>query len=126
MCRYAFTGPYKRHFACFRCRKGFKRPPVADRVASDSDPAPCPECGQRMTEMGLDFKTPPHDDAEQWAVIEHVRRLGYGHMDCGCGGSGPLPIRWGQVPSFLAGRQPSSDGERLAARFAASSDSGHG
>jgi len=39
MCRYAFTGPYKRHFACFRCRKGFKRPPVADRAASDADPA---------------------------------------------------------------------------------------
>jgi hypothetical protein len=71
-----------------------------------------------MTEMGLDFKTPPRDDAEQWAVIEHVGGLGYGRMDCGCGGSGPLPTRWGQVAGFLA-RQPASPGERLAARFAA-------
>ncbi len=30
MCRYAMYGPYKRHFACFKCRKAFKQPPVSD------------------------------------------------------------------------------------------------
>ena len=30
MCRYAQYGPYKDHFACFRCRKSFKRLPVSE------------------------------------------------------------------------------------------------
>jgi len=33
MCRYAFSGPYKRHFACFACRKSFKQPPIEDYLA---------------------------------------------------------------------------------------------
>lgn len=34
MCRYAMYGPYKRHFACFACRKAFKQPAIEDWVAS--------------------------------------------------------------------------------------------
>jgi hypothetical protein len=30
MCRYAYSGPYKRHFVCFDCRKAFKQPPIDD------------------------------------------------------------------------------------------------
>lgn len=30
MCRYAQFGPYKRHYACFACRKAFKHPPIED------------------------------------------------------------------------------------------------
>ena len=33
MCRYAFSGPYKRHFACFACRKAFKQPPIEDYLS---------------------------------------------------------------------------------------------
>ena len=33
MCRYAMHGPYKRHFACFSCRKAFKQPPIVDYLA---------------------------------------------------------------------------------------------
>lgn len=70
MCRYTEYGPYKVHFACFRCRKGFKRhdesewpkhlQPSKGRIV----PAPCPECGEPMANMGLDFnhqgKRPKH------------------------------------------------------------------
>ena len=30
MCRYAYQGPYKIHYACFRCRKAFKQPSIED------------------------------------------------------------------------------------------------
>lgn len=30
MCRYAISGPYKSHYACFLCRKSFKQPPIED------------------------------------------------------------------------------------------------
>jgi hypothetical protein len=33
MCRYAFSGPYKQHYACFSCRKAFKQPPISDWLA---------------------------------------------------------------------------------------------
>jgi hypothetical protein len=65
MCRYGQYGPYKQYFACFHCRKAFKRPAVADWPKEwtpperEFDPAPCPDCGRRMEDMGLDFKPPP-------------------------------------------------------------------
>ena len=34
MCRYAFAGPYKRHYACFTCRKAFKQPSIEDYLDS--------------------------------------------------------------------------------------------
>lgn len=33
MCRYAFAGPYKEHYVCFKCRKAFKQPPISDWLA---------------------------------------------------------------------------------------------
>jgi hypothetical protein len=30
MCRYAYSGPYKIHFACFDCRTAFKQPSIDD------------------------------------------------------------------------------------------------
>jgi hypothetical protein len=34
MCRYGMSGPYKRHYACFSCRKAFKQPPIEDYLDS--------------------------------------------------------------------------------------------
>ena len=34
MCRYARSGPYKTHYACFSCRKAFKQPPIEDYLDS--------------------------------------------------------------------------------------------
>ncbi|MCC9604219.1 hypothetical protein LOC67_27005 [Stieleria sp. JC731] len=33
MCRYAVSGPYKLHFACFDCRTAFKQPSIDDWLA---------------------------------------------------------------------------------------------
>src|SRR6516165_1035343 len=89
MCRYAMYGSYKKHYACFSCRKGFKRLAVSEwpkqlQPSDGIDPAPCPECGQRMADMGLDFKPPPRKDMEQWEVVEFLFRHGFGYHSCGC------------------------------------------
>src|SRR5262245_43514190 len=97
MCRYAQHGPYKRHFACFRCRKAFKRPPFAfdhfcpNLAQSEADPAPCPDCGGRMSDMGLDFKPPRKSDVEHWEVVEYLFREGFAYHSCGWCGPGYRP-----------------------------------
>jgi hypothetical protein len=123
MCRYAV--PYKRHFACFQCRKAFKRPAVSDRPReagppeSESDPAPCPDCGRRMEDMGLDFKPPRRRDTEHWEVVEFLFRRGFAYHSCGCSGPGYRPSRWRDVPAFLEAHRCRTAGEVLAAQFEA-------
>ncbi len=117
MCRYAMSGPYKSHFACFRCRKGFKRRPEENGL-SQPHAAGCPRCGEPMADMGLDFKPPPMPDVEHWQVVEHLFRRGFAYHSCGCGGPGYRPSRWADVPAFLRENRRSTPGERLAERFA--------
>jgi hypothetical protein len=125
MCRYAQYGPYKRHFACFRCRKAFKRPPVADWPAewtpseSEFDPAPCPDCGRSMADVGLDFQAPKRSAVEHWEVVEFLFRRGFAYHSCGCDGPGFRPTRWADVPGFLESHRCRPEGELLAAKFAA-------
>ncbi len=56
MCRYAFY-KYKPHYACFKCRKTFKRKHLfdVDRDNEKSVDAKCPQCQSLMANMGLDF-----------------------------------------------------------------------
>ena len=119
MCRYAMYGPYKRHMACFDCRKGFKRAPLGDWNCPADDPAPCPDCGRPMASMGLDFRPPPRRAVEHWAVVEHLFSFGFAYHSCGCSGPGYRPHRWEDVPAFLAAGREQSAGEELLARFAA-------
>lgn len=73
MCRYAIT--YKPHFACFKCRKSFKRrllKDISDDDKQKSVPAKCPECGELMADMGLDFKAPSKTNIKAW---EHLTNL---------------------------------------------------
>ncbi len=125
MCRYAEYGPYKNHFACFGCRKSFKRLPVsewpkhlqpAEGVAA---PAPCPQCGAEMVDMGLDFQPPPTDDVVRWQVVAFLYGQGFTFHSCGCGGPGYRPSRWADVPAFVESHRRRSAGEILAGRFAA-------
>jgi hypothetical protein len=69
MCRYAWQ-PYKAHFACFACRKAFKRRNKEDVDPSGPDrPARCPQCGLLMASMGLDFHPPPRDNDDAWRML---------------------------------------------------------
>lgn len=49
MCRYGMT-THKPHFACFECRKTFKRKLMSDINGDDKSTveAKCPRCGQLM------------------------------------------------------------------------------
>ncbi len=45
MCRYAIKPLYKKHYACFACRKSWKRRNKAEvDPAGAEHPARCPEC----------------------------------------------------------------------------------
>lgn len=106
MCRYALFGPYKEHYACFSCRKMFRRPsrhgllypPPVGQVPV----APCPDCGQPMRDMGRDFKAPKRSDVEQWKKVVLLYTHGYTFHSCGCDGPGPRPKRLKDVAPFLA------------------------
>lgn len=106
MCRYAMSGPYKEHFACFSCRKMFRRPEsheLACPPAAESAPvARCPECREPMVNLGKDFKTPKRSRVEVWQVVEQLYRRGYTFHSCGCSGPGPRPRRLRELDAFLA------------------------
>ena len=68
MCRYAVHA-YKRHYACFACRKAFKRRNKRDVDSSlDEHSARCPQCGLLMANMALDFAPPKMSDTKGWAA----------------------------------------------------------
>ena len=117
MCRYGNYGPYKSHFACFDCRKAFKR--TAPVHLKESSIAPCPDCGQPMANMGLDFATPKRSAVEHWEVVAFLFRRGFKYHSCGCSGPGFRPSRWNEVPEFLESHKCRPAGESLAAKFAA-------
>jgi len=125
MCRYASYGPYKSHYACFDCRKAFKRTSVEEwpahlRPTEGAEvPAPCPQCGKPMADLGLDFKPPRRDAVEHWEVVEFLFRHGVGYHSCGCSGPGYRPSRWKDVRSFLESHRCRSAGEALLARIEA-------
>ena len=122
MCRYAEYGPYKSNDACFDCRKAFKRTNEEEWPAhlqlgdSEQVPAPCPQCGKPMADLGLDFKPPPRKDIEHWRVVEFLFRHGVGYHSCGCGGPGYRPSRWRDMRPFLESHRCRSAGEALLAK----------
>ncbi len=95
MCRYGMT-TYKPHYACFQCRKTFKR-----RLEKDiydgfdkfrkQHPAKCPECGDLMADMGLDFESPKKKDIKAWSHISTLYKVGITFHSCGCSGPAYIP-----------------------------------
>lgn len=92
MCRYAMT-TYKSHYACFVCRKTFKRRLMWDINRDDKRTveAKCPQCGQLMANMGLDFASPEKDNIKEWEHIKSLYSVGITFHSCGCTGSGYIP-----------------------------------
>lgn len=104
MCRYAFH-TYKEHYACFHCRKMFRRPPRADlvhHIEKDTKRiCPCPQCSNPMQNLGLDFKPPKQSDIKQWAKVKELVDNGFTFASCGCGGPGPRPATLKDVKPFI-------------------------
>jgi hypothetical protein len=62
---------YFHPYACFRCRKSFKR---ASREAAV---LPCPECGGPSIGLTRKFKPPKQSDGKQWEKVEALVRHGF-------------------------------------------------
>lgn len=92
MCRYAMKS-YKPHYACFECRKTFKRRLMWDIRRDDNSlvEAKCPECGALMASMGYDFESPKKDDIKAWQHIKDLYSVGITFHSCGCTGPGYIP-----------------------------------
>jgi DNA-directed RNA polymerase subunit RPC12/RpoP len=93
MCRYAGVS-YKPHYACFACRKSFKRRllwDVSDDDKATSKDAKCPECGALMANMGLDFEAPKKKEIKEWAHLQTLYSVGITFHSCGCNGPGYIP-----------------------------------
>lgn len=68
--------PYAMSFACFNCRKSFKRHfdvPPCDYPNQTA----CSECGQPSYNLGRNFKTPKKSDHEQWEKVEYLVNHGF-------------------------------------------------
>lgn len=85
---------YKPHYACFNCRKTFKRKLLWDINEDDKAKeieAKCPQCDQLMADMGLDFASPKKNDTKQWSHIKDLYSVGITFHSCGCSGPGYIP-----------------------------------
>jgi hypothetical protein len=64
--------PYLHPFACFHCRRSFKRNWKAGVVSR-----PCPRCGNAAIPLNRKFKPPKSTDLEQWAKVELLVKHGF-------------------------------------------------
>ncbi|WP_298512765.1 hypothetical protein [uncultured Kordia sp.] len=104
MCRYGFHD-YKPHYACFECRKTFKRRFLIDINKGsrefESQPYKCPECGGMTANMGLDFESPKKSDLKAWNHVKDLYKTGITFHSCGCSGPGYIPRDTSTLIDFL-------------------------
>ncbi|WP_426164705.1 hypothetical protein [Sandarakinorhabdus sp. DWP1-3-1] len=62
---------YLHPYACFRCRKSFKR------GSREAAVLPCPECGGPSIGLTRKFKPPKQTDEKQWEKVEALVRRGF-------------------------------------------------
>ena len=85
--------PILMQYACFACRKVFKKP-MPQTPPIDY---PCPNCTQPLTMMGTAFRAPRRADQSQWSKVEQLARAGVLFYR----NSGPRPKTLNEVPAFL-------------------------
>ena len=71
---------YLNPYACFECRKSFKRPSL------DCGERPCPHCGAKAVELSCKFKPPKKDDKKAWAVVKFLYDNGFRYYSLPVGG----------------------------------------
>jgi DNA-directed RNA polymerase subunit RPC12/RpoP len=156
MCRYAHH-TYKAHFACFECRKAFKKTAIDDYVAhvgldaafkkivavfsSKSnrkkteekvgitykeiekqyldDVSVCPECGARMSAMGLDFRPPRKSAKNSWVILHALYEHGFAFQGCGCNVGYLPPSKKSDLSAWLELHARKNEGEKLLAAILA-------
>ena len=97
MCRYAMYA-YKEHYACFDCRKTFKRKLMIDIDRDlvydknfEEKNAKCPQCAKPMANMGKDFEAPKMKDIKAWKHLQKLYKVGITFHSCGCSAPGYVP-----------------------------------
>jgi DNA-directed RNA polymerase subunit RPC12/RpoP len=107
MCRYGINS-YKPHYACFECRKTFKRRLLIDIDGNsahtkvwENQPYKCPECGGMTANMGLDFESPKKTDLKAWNHMKNLYETGITFHSCGCSGPGYIPRDKSSLIDFL-------------------------
>lgn len=53
--------------------------------------AKCPQCGELMANMGLDFESPKKSDIKAWNHLRDLYSVGITFHSCGCSGPGYIP-----------------------------------
>src|SRR4051794_3944460 len=98
-------------YACFACRKVFKKPIAAQPTVG----YPCPTCAQPLMMMGTAFRAPRRADEPQWRKVEHLVRAGILFYR----NSGPRPRRLNEVTAYLHEytRSKQSPGEPIMERI---------
>lgn len=94
---------YKPHYACFNCKKTFKRRLIVDinRDETNTVEAKCPQCGELMADMGLDFASPKMDNIKEWNHLKNLYAVGITFHSCGCTGPGYIPNSSDQLKAYL-------------------------
>jgi DNA-directed RNA polymerase subunit RPC12/RpoP len=107
MCRYGINS-YKSHYACFECRKTFKRRLLIDIDGNtkytkvwENQSYKCPECGGITANMGLDFESPKKTDSKAWNHMKDLYENGITFHSCGCSGPGYIPREKSALIDFL-------------------------
>jgi DNA-directed RNA polymerase subunit RPC12/RpoP len=107
MVKYPIWRTYKMRHACFTCRKTF---PGKSRTRQDQ--VICPQCGQPMHDMGINFKAPRQSDVKQWHKVERLHRAGFRFSGYTFFGKRP-PCRLNQVEDYIEDHRPKAKGEQL-------------
>jgi hypothetical protein len=74
-----YMKPYKSHYACFDCKKTFKRKLIQDINRLNTKQgvdAKCPQCGQIMIHMGNNFAAPKMGSIKEWEYLEILHSVG--------------------------------------------------
>lgn len=104
MCRYG-SSRYKPHYACFACRKVFRRRLRGDIGDVGPDrPFKCPQCAGEMADLGRDFAAPRQRDKRAWATVAQLYEIGETFHSCGCSGPGYRPRDPAALRVFLRER----------------------
>ena len=141
MCRYAGKW-YKDTYACFKCRKGFKRrldvdllSPKEWRVAKQAKfqkllykkevddkirykaETKCPDCGGTTTNLGRDLRLPQRESKQQWLAIAYLVSHQFNFFSCGCSGIGHVPQNLKEAQEWVNRHGRKSEGEQLLERI---------
>lgn len=98
MCRYGIKD-YNMPYACFDCRKSFKRPRFVSYPHEGG--IVCPDCKKPAVFMGHDFKPPKQQNRNQWRKVELLYEHDYTYNSCGCTGPGYRPHTLAQAKEFV-------------------------